>query len=185
MNILDRFILTIYTFCLAVISLFVMAVSLNLVSYGLLSTYFVMIFKNNYYSKIALGVAILFFLVSIRFLLSGISKSKGKAPIYKSSQLGGILISLESIQNIIASELKNIDGIADIKIELQNKKGTVGIKLRVTVTPERNIPEFSTTIQTRTKSVVEKIAGVDVSYVEVLVLDVVQTIKHVSKSKVV
>ena len=185
MNILDRFILSIYTFCLAVISLFVMLITINVVNYGLMVTYSDIIIKNSDYSKITFVSAFIFFLVSLRFLLSGVARSKNKSAIQKESQLGLILISLESIQNIIASELKNLDGIMDIKIDLVSKKDNVGIKLNVVVTPERNIPEFSAVIQSRTKEVVEKIAGVGVSFVEVMVKDVIQTIRPISKSKVI
>lgn len=185
MNILDRFILSIYTFCLAVISLFVVLVTLNVVSYNMIGMYLDTVFKNSDYSKIALVIAIVFFLVSLRFLLSGVSRAKNREAIQKESQLGAILISLESIENIISSELKKIDGIMDAKIDLLNKRGNVGIKLNIVVTPERNIPEFSAIIQAKTKEVVEKIAGVGVSFVEVLVLDVIKTIKPISKSKVI
>ncbi len=185
MNLWDRFILTIYTFCLAVISLFIIIISLNLFSYQVIGTYFSTIFESAYYSKIALLTGVIFLLVSLRFLLSGVQKSKSKSPIQKASELGSIMISLESIQNIISSELKSIVGVMDSKIDLSNKKGAVVIKLKVTVSPDRNIPDFSTTIQTRTKNIVEKIAGVDVLSIEVLVSDVVQTIKPLPKSKVV
>ena len=185
MNILDRFILSIYTFCLAVISLFVMLITINVVNYSLMITYFDIIIKNSDYSRITFVVAFIFFLVSLRFLLSGTSRARNKSAIQKESQLGLILISLESIQNIITSELKNLDGIMDMKIDLVNRKDNVGIKLNVVVTPERNIPEFSTVIQSKTKEIVEKIAGVGVSFVDVMVKDVIQTIRPISKSKVI
>lgn len=183
MNILDRFVLSIYTFCLAVISLFVMLVTLNLVSYGNVSLYLDMILKNGYYSKLALLISLVFFLVSIRFLLSGISKSKRKRPIETASELGSIVITLESIQNIINSELKQIQGIMESKIDLENRKGAVAIKLKLVVTPEKNIPDFSATIQSRTKDIVQKIAGVEVAFVEVTVLDVAQVVKPITKNK--
>lgn len=183
-NILGRFVLSIYSFCLAVISLFVALILLNIVPYNVISTYADLIAKNSDYSKIAFATVILFFIVSLGFLFSGTSKSKDKSAIEKKSQLGTIMISLNSIESIILSAVKQMDGVMDVKVSLNNNKDSVEIKINAVVTPERSIPELSAIMQARTKEAVESIAGVTVSTVEVFVEDVVQTIKPSIKNRV-
>lgn len=184
MSILDRFILSLYTFCLAVILLFIVLIAANIVPYAVVNTYADTIFRNSEYSTIAIVVAVIFLLVSLRFLLSGTGKIKSKSAIEKTSQLGTIAISLNSIESIVMSAIKQMDGVMDLKIDLFNNKDVVAIKLTAIVTPERSIPELSAIIQARAKEAVETIAGVGVSSVEVLVEDIVQTIRPSVRNRV-
>lgn len=184
MSIIDRLILSIYTFCLAVISLLAILTAVNVIPGSSLNTYINLISENSDAGKITVVIAALFFLVSVKYLFSGLGKAKSKDAIKKTSQLGSILITLNSIENIIMSVVKQMDGVMDVKIDLENKKDNVEVKLNIVVTPERSIPELSAIIQSKAKEAVESIAGVGVSFVEVLVQDVIQTIKPTVKSRV-
>lgn len=177
MNILDRFILGIYTFCLAVISLFIVLILTNIVPYAFLSTYINAIKENSDYAKIAVAIAAIFFLVSLRFLLSGVGRNKRTKAVEKTSELGSIIISLTSIESIILSAVKELDGIMEIKTAIERVGDNVKVALRAVVTPERSIPELSAVIQARAKEAVERVAGIGVSSVEVMVENVVQTIR--------
>lgn len=184
MNILYRFLLGIYTFCLAIISLFVVLIFTNIISKDVLTAYSNMIINNKDYSAIVAVIATVFFIISLIFLLSGVDKGKDKSAVEKKSELGNIMISLNSIESIIMSSVKQLDGVMDIKTVLERKKDAVKIKLKVVLTPEHNIPEVSSIIQIRAKEAVERVAGIEVSGIEVLVQDVIQTIKPISRSRV-
>lgn len=184
MSILDRFILGIYTFCLAVISLFIVLMVASVVPYTFLINSLITIANNPEYLVITGVIAGIFFLVSLKFLLSGRFKASRDNVIKKTSELGSILISLKSIESIIISAIKQMDGVMDVKIELENRKDEVGVGLKVIVTPERSVPELSAIIQARTKEAIESIAGIGVSTIEVLVEDVIQTIRPIIKNRV-
>lgn len=183
MNILDRLILGIYTFCLAAISLFIVLILTHVVPYAYLNTYINVVRENSDYAKIAIAIAVIFFLVSLRFLLSGIGRKKAVKAVEKTSELGSIIISLTSIESIILSAVKELDGIMEIKTVIERAGDGVKVELKAVVTPERSIPELSAVIQARTKEAVERVAGIGVSSIEVLVEDVVQTIRPAVRSQ--
>ena len=183
MNIFDRFVLGVYTFTISIISAILVLISTKVIDYTLIGYYFDIVNKNAQYVTILIIVSIMFFLVSIRFLLSGPQKARINQPIRKKSELGDILISLISIQNIVMDSIKKIDGVMEQKITVGNYKDSVRIKLKVIVTPDKSIPELSEKIQSTSKEVIEKIAGVQVKSIEVYVDNVVQTIKPKVKVK--
>lgn len=173
----------IYTFCLAVISLFIVLILTHIVPYTFLSTYINAVREHSDYAKIAVAIAAMFFLVSLRFLLSGVGRNKATKVVEKKSELGTIIISLTSIESIILSAVKELDGVMEIKIVIEKVGEGVKVEIKAIVTPERSIPELSAVIQSRAKEAVERVAGISVSSIEVLVEDVVQTIRPVVRGQ--
>lgn len=97
MGILDRIILTIYTFLLAFLSLGVILLALNLISLELVWTSISMI-RGQWEAAL---IGLLFFMVSIRLLLAGIRSRRNKGTIAHHTAIGDVHITLEAVKNLV------------------------------------------------------------------------------------
>ena len=109
MNIIFRTILAIYAFCLTVVSVMLMAMTLN---HGIFESTTKHIIDNvlpNKASNILMFIVeLIFFTLSIIFLFSGVRSEREKKSICKPNNIGEIRISLNTIENIALSASKSL-----------------------------------------------------------------------------
>jgi uncharacterized alkaline shock family protein YloU len=170
MNIFLRVLLTIYAFCLAILSLFTMS----------------LVFKNDYLNSLydflrhdvlesknasiaMFLIALVFFGISILFLFSGYGNNKEKKGVSKFTNIGEIKISLNSIENIALAASRKLIGVKETKANVIQSSGSVSIIIKAVVLPDINIPTLSEDIQVKVKSSVEESAGIKVHEVKVMV----------------
>lgn len=172
MNIFFRILLAVYAFVMAVVSAVMMylAVSTKML-YGALN-----LFKNILFGNSATGyriaifiVSLIFFTLSVMFLLSGVKSNKDKRAVSKHTNIGEIRISLNSIENIAFNTSKKVNGIRDSKISVAKLEDGVNIEIRIVIMPDLSIPAISEDVQERVKKSVEETSGVIVKQVKVIV----------------
>lgn len=169
MNIIDRIILTIYTFCLALVSIVFILFPFEQIDFLSLKNVelYLMQLKGNYIYSV-IGVA--FLLVSIRFLVSGLTgnneKNRGTFLI-RHTDYGELKISTQTIEGIAQSVATKFSGIRNIKIKVNVLEGIIILDMRGEVSPEINIPETTIQLQDKVKEHVEKCTGVEVGEVKV------------------
>jgi uncharacterized alkaline shock family protein YloU len=172
LNIFLRILLAIYSFCLAIISLVVIMAALRKDVFDLLSYYSETLLFNNgdmVPRLVVIGVALLFFIVSLVFLFLGVRANKDKKSVSKQTNIGAVCISLNSIESISLNAARKINGIRDTKVYITKKEDSVSVKAKLVVMPEIIIPSVSDEVQTAIKSAVEESAGVPVKDVMVFV----------------
>jgi len=172
MNIFFRVLLAVYAFCLAVFSAFAMYVAAFPETYVEISGYIIQAISAD--NAIALRVsvfivALVFFALSIMFLLSGIRSSKDKKAVSKHTNIGEIMISLNSIENIAINASKRTNGVKESKTVVRKSEDGVEIEVRIIVMPDMSIPVITEEVQGRVKKSVEDISGVSVRSVRVVV----------------
>jgi len=178
MKILDRIVLTIYTFCLAIVSIVFILIPFDFI--GALSIrnveqYFNSMKGNYLYSIIGLA----FLLVSIRFLLSGLNgKKKGKY-IVRHTNLGELKISTQTVEGLAQSVTSNFTGIKDIKTNVMIEEEGLIIFIKGLVNPDINIPETTVNIQNKVKEHIEKCTGVEVNEIRVEIINITTIAKVV------
>jgi uncharacterized alkaline shock family protein YloU len=171
-NIFFRILLAIYAFCLAVISAVAMYIIVRPVAYTHVTGYLAEQFFSNGVSALRIVVfiiALIFFAMSIIFLLSGVKSNKDKKAVSKHTNIGEIRISLNSIENIAINASKKAGGVKEAKTFVNKAEDGVNIEVRVIVMPDLSIPAISEDIQLRVKKAVEEASGVSVKNVKVIV----------------
>ena len=175
MKIYDRIILTIYSICLAVISFVIIIIPFNIngiftIENGL---DIVQSMEGNYWYSLA---GLIFFLVSIRFLLSGI---KMKPSVNKDSflvmrnEFGEIIIYEQTIIGLVQNVASKFSGIRNIKTRVDLLDGMVNLSLTGEVNGEINIPELGRDLQQRVKEHIENITGAKTGDIKIEIGNVV------------
>lgn len=172
MNIFFRVLLAFYAFCLAVISAIAMYISVKTDAYqGIFDYLTEKIFLSEVPGpRIATFLAALvFFVLSIMFLLSGVRTGKDKKAVSKHTNIGEVRISLTSIENISINAAKKAAGVKDTRTDVKRADDGVSVTVRLVVMPDLSIPAISEDVQLRVKKSVEESSGIPVKDVRVIV----------------
>jgi len=175
MNLFDRIVLTLYTLCLALLSIALFVVFLGIIPNKYLFFILDKVYNRWEYSIIAL----IFFLVSIRFLISGVKSQRGKV-ITKTTEMGEISISLSTIESLVERVASQNPSIKDLRTRVRKKDDQVYLFLKVTVLPDTVIPDTISKLQKSVKEYVENISGIKVLDVDVSVTN----LSSVTKTKI-
>lgn len=173
MGILDRIILTIYTFLLTFLSLGVILVSLRLVSTEWVRTSIESI-AGRWEASL---VGAVFLLVSVRLLLAGLRSRRGGKTITHHTSLGDVHVSLDAVENLVEKTARHTRGIRGVKVSVQHLKVGVTVTLRIVVSPDSNIPEVTTEVQQRVSEAIKSTVGVDPADVRIMVENIANDFK--------
>jgi uncharacterized alkaline shock family protein YloU len=170
MNIFFRILLAVYAFSMAIISTLTMIIAFRPDTFERIS----LSLTNNVLldagSRIVLFlIALIFFVLSITFLFSGIKSNRDKKAVSKYTNIGEIKISLNSLENIALNTVRRLSGIKESKAYVSRSGDNVSIAIKVIVMPDINIPALSEEIQSRVKKAVEDSSGISVAGVKVMV----------------
>jgi uncharacterized alkaline shock family protein YloU len=172
MKIFFRVLLAVYAFCLAVFSAFAMYVAIFPNAYVEISEYIIQAISTDNATTLRIAVfavALVFFALSIMFLLSGVRNSKDRKAVSKHTSIGEIKISLNSIENIAINASRKTNGVRDSKTLVRKTDDSVEIEIRIVVMPDMSIPAITEDVQQRVKKSVEDTAGIAVKTVRVIV----------------
>lgn len=170
LNLFFRILLTIYAFCLTILSLITAMIFFKIPIFIKILDYLRSdILQDSKYSITMSIVSLVFFGISIVFLLSGVKTSKDKKAVSKYTNIGEIKISLNSIESIALAASRRLNGVRETKASVINIADTVSITIKAVVLPDINIPALSEDIQVKVKSSVEECSGVKVNDVRVIV----------------
>lgn len=174
MNIILRILLTIYAFCITFASFIVVLIPFRQEILDKLNSYLSeTVLTSRPASAMMVVVGLIFFALSLTFLLSGIGNNKDKRVVSKYTNIGEIKISLDSIESIALAASRKLIGIRETKTYVvRTADEGVIITVKVVVLPDTNIPALSEDIQAKVKSSVEESAGIKVNNVRVLVEDI-------------
>jgi uncharacterized alkaline shock family protein YloU len=176
-NLFDRFILTLYSLALVVVSLFVMATSLNLISYEYVMAIIEEMYSSSRTSLIYFAAAAIFFLISVKFLftsLRGAGRQPAPPAVRSTTEYGDVRITIDTLESLAAHAAKKVRGIRDLKAKVRPEENGTSVHIKVTVDGDTPIPVLVEQVQQGVKQHVESIAGVVISEVTVLVSEVAQ-----------
>ena len=124
-------------------------------------------------SKITLGVSVIFILLSIRCIFfDPIAKEeiKDKQGVLLENENGKLMISKETIENLVDSVAKGFENAEEIstKVEL-DKENNVKIFVNLTINSNAVIKDLSANLQDRIKEKVKKATDLEVKEVNISV----------------
>ncbi len=172
MNIFFRVLLAIYAFFMALFSAFGMYTAIYPQAFVDISGNISETILANEAGTLRIAVfiiSLLFFALSIIFLLSGVRSNKDKKAVSKHTNIGEIKISLNSIENIAINASRKAIGIKETKTFVKKADDGVEIEVRIIVMPDLSIPVISEEVQGRVKNAVEESSGISVKQVRVVV----------------
>ena len=169
MKIIDRLILALYSICIAGLSLIVMLIPFNFKGVMNIKDGVNLLngMKGNYiYSLIAL----MFFIVSLRFLLSGIignKESKQESFLIMKNEYGEVIIYAHTIVGLVQNIVEGFSGINKIDTKVDLSDGVIYLLMKGEISPEINIPEITKDLQLRVKESLENTTGAKVGEIKV------------------
>lgn len=127
-------------------------------------------------SNIILGLSVIFILLAIRCIFfdsSSKQKNEYKNGILLENSDGKLLITKETIENLVNRIVKGFDSAEDVttKIEL-DKDNTVRVYVNLSVKENAVIKELSTNLQTKIKDTVKTTSDLDVKEVNIKVKNI-------------
>jgi uncharacterized alkaline shock family protein YloU len=177
MNLFDRFILTIYSLALTILSVIVLAASLHIVSFETALSTLQAIYELDTVRYAYAVAALIFFLISLKFLFQGFRRNKDRAAhaaIANQTELGGVSISLAAIEAIALKASRKIRGVKDVKAVIKANEAGTSVLLKLTVDGETPIPGIVDGLQKSVKGQIESVVGLEIRDVDVKVAEVAQ-----------
>ena len=164
MNIADRVMLALYTVIMAIISALVIAFSAGAISFETVS-YYIQAFQGSWE---IITASVLFFLISIRLLITGMNIGANKEITVHIGDEGYVRISIEAIKKFIEQSALQVRGVHTVKARVKTEGDFIKAKLLAGILPEANIPETSRILQKKIKDSMKDTVGRELSDVEII-----------------
>ena len=173
MGIIDRIILSVYTFVLAFLSLGVVLLGLSLLPLEWVWTSVIYIYGQW---EAAL-IAAVFLMVSVRLLLAGLRSRGERETIVHHSDMGDIHISLDAVKNLVEKTARHVRGVRGVKVRVSHTGQGLAVFIRTVISPESNVPDVSAQIQERVYAYAKNTVGVELADVKILVENIANDFK--------
>ena len=176
MKIIEKTTLVLFSTLMLIISIMGSLVIFGWLDFEIIDEIVAGIINNTVSSNIVLGLNVIFILLSIRCIFfdsSSKEKNEYKNGILLENSDGKLLISKETIENLVNGVVKGFDSAEDVntKIEL-GKDNTVSIYVNLSVKENAVIKELSTNLQTKIKETIKKTSDLDVKEVNIKVKNI-------------
>lgn len=176
MKIIEKTTLVLFSTLMLVISVIGCLLIFGWIDISLIEETFAKILLNPVSSNILLGLNVIFILLAIRCIFfdsSSKQKNEYKNGILLENADGKLLITKETIENLVNGVVKGFDSAEDVttKIEL-DKDNTVKVYVNLNVRETAMIKELSTNLQTKIKDTIKKTSDLEVKEVNIKVKNI-------------
>ena len=179
MKFLDKFALKIFSIIILVISIVIILVITGILPISVITSELMFLTDVGSNIKIALAIAFVFVLLALKGLFfTSKTNDDGKEGIILENNSGKLVISKESLQNLIASVVKEIPGAESISSKtILDKNRNLIVYVTTTVSRDVMIKDISTELQEKIKNALKKTADLEVKEVNI-------KIKNITSKKV-
>ncbi|GAK39911.1 alkaline shock response membrane anchor protein AmaP [Paenibacillus urinalis] len=176
-KILDRLLLFLYSLVVGVVSVIII-----LLFSGLVPDLDMYIQNEQMLMAVILTVAIILFLLSIRFFYISVRRDHNTYPsVDQKTEYGDIQISMETIENLCLKASSKFRGVREVKSRIQVAQSGLEITIRAVVDGESSIPELTSELQKAVHDHVQDITGIPVAVVSVYIANLVQSPNYKSR----
>ncbi len=170
MKILDKITLIIYSNIILITSIVLILAVAGVIDISIIGDTIENIIAHETGSKIVLGVSIIFILMSFKAVFFDKGKKKEKQGILLENESGKLLISKETIENLVNSVAINFESAEEVSTKIQlDPQNNVRVFVSVSVSPEAVIKDLSANLQTKIKEKVKTATDLDVKEVTISV----------------
>lgn len=176
MKVLDKIALVLFSSVILILSVLFCFAIFGWVSVDVMAFYVKAMIANDVASKIALGVFIVFILLAIKgiFFTSDSKKDKsGESGILIENENGKLLISKDTIQNLVSGVVKGFENTQDVTSKVvMTKDNGLSIDVTLYVTKEATIKELSNKLQLKIKEVIKQSMDIEIKEVNIKVRNI-------------
>lgn len=176
MKIIEKTTLVLFSTLMLILSVICCLLVFGWLDMSFLVNTFNQILQNTVSSNIILGLSVIFILLAIRCIFfdsSSKQKNEYKNGILLENADGKLLITKETIENLVNGVVKGFDSAEEVttKIEL-DKDNTVKVYVNLNVKENAVIKELSTNLQTKIKETIKKTSDLEVKEVNIKVKNI-------------
>ena len=173
MKILEKITLIIYSFVMLIVSILACLLVFRWLDLGLVGEIVNNAITSDIWSKVVLGISVIFILLSIKcifFSSSSKAQNKERQGVLLENENGKLMISKETIENLVNSVAKGFESTEDVttRVEL-DKDNNVKVYANLVVGSEALIKDLSAKLQTSIKDKIKKATDLEVNEVNISV----------------
>ncbi len=188
MKILERLALIFFSIIMIVLAVTSCLVVFNLIELKSIYNYLEDLIQNETVCRVIVGLSIVSILLAIKALFFP-SKTKKKQEIKTGVLLenkdGRLLISRDTIENLVNSVVKSFDEAIDVqsKVNLDNNSN-ITVYISLLVREDSIIKELSSNIQNKIKETIKRSTDLDVNQININIKDIESNKKSSNQIKV-
>ena len=176
MKLIDKVVLVLFSILILIISVILCLLVFGWVDIEFMGEVVVKTINDPIYSNVILGVSVICILLAIKSIF--FHSSMGEKNEYKNGILlenadGKLLITKETIENIVIGVVKGFDSTEDISTKIEfDVENNVRVFISFNVKENAIIKELSTNLQTKIKEAIKKTSDLEVKEVNIKVKNV-------------
>lgn len=174
MKFLEKVALILFSLMISVLSIALILIMFDIVQVNVITKSIALILADEMAFKITLVVTIVALLLAIKCIFFGAEpEDDGRNGVTLENTSGKLVISKESLENLIANVVKDVQGIEAISSRtILDKNNNVIVYVTTLVSKDMMIKEVSMDIQERIKETLNKTADLQVKQVNVKVKNI-------------
>ena len=174
MKFLEKVALILFSIMISILSIGLILIMFDIVQVNVITKSIALILADELTFKITLGVAIVALLLAIKCIFFGAEpEDDGRNGVTLENNSGKLVISKESLENLIANVVKDVQGIEAISSRtILDKDNNVIVYVTTLVSKDMMIKEVSTDIQEKIKDALSKTADLQVKQVNIKVKNI-------------
>ena len=179
MKFLDKLVLKIFSLIILVLAIGLILIMTGIIPMGIIEDYLNLLVDYENGIKIAIGVLAVLMLLAIKgMFFTGKKENNGKEGIILENTSGKLVISKESLENLIASVIKDIPGADTVSSKtILDKDKNLIVYVTAVVSKDVMIKDISNELQEKIKVAMKRTADLDVKEVNI-------KIKNITSKKV-
>lgn len=169
-KIFDRLLLIVYSFCVGIGLILLLTMAFNWIRFDHAVRYLDNLYRNPAVAYPFIAFGILFLLTSIRlFVLAVRNPERDARSVERSTDFGLVRVSFRTLQSLAAGAAAGVRGVHDLKTRIRQGEGGLEIDLRLTADGKTALPALTGQLQSSVKEHVERMSGLPVASVTVLI----------------
>ena len=177
MKVIEKITLIIYSNIILILSIIACLLIFGWLDMSLAGNVVYKLIVGDLSSKVLLGFSVVFILLSIKCIFFD-SKSKEQVKssqgVLLENESGKLLISKETIENLVNSVALNFQSAEDVSTRVElDKENNVLVYINLVVSPEAVIKDLSANLQTKIKEKIKNATDLEVKEVNITVKKVV------------
>ena len=178
MRIIEKIALIIFSYVVLILSIIMCLLVFGWLDAELVKNFIENIKLNSTLSAVTLAVSVIAIWLAIKCIFfdsTGKEISKQREGILLENNDGKLLISKETIENLIASVAKGFDGAENVNSKVYvDKENNLSVYVTLFVHPDAVIKDLSNNLQNKIKEAVKKSSDLDVKEVNIKVRNITQ-----------
>lgn len=176
MKVLDKIALVLFSCIILILSVLFCLVIFGWINLDTMVLYVKYALNNPVGANVTLGILVIFILLAIKgiFFISDSGAENGlDKGILIQNENGKLLISKDTIQNLVSGVVRNIQGAEDVSSKVSlSKENEINIEVVLFVSQDVIIKDLSNELQLKIKELIKKSMDIDIKEVNIKIKNI-------------